>query len=112
MNSEHLHAAFQVRRVIDVENASTGDALNDVKRQLPGILELKLDKQTDKLTVAYDAARIAFSTILSQLAQAGIRPIDSRWFRLKAAWYDYTDRNAADQAHSRPRACCNKVPRA
>lgn len=112
MDSEHLHVGFQVRRVIDVEHASSSGALNEVKRQLPGIQELNLDKQADKLTMAYDSAEVAFSTILAQLAQAGIRPIDSRWFRLKAAWYDYTDRNAADQAHTRPKACCNKVPRA
>lgn len=112
MTQKYLHAAFQVMRVINVEHSSTGDTLNEVKRQLPGIQELNLDKRTDKLTVAYDSAEVAFSTILSQLTQAGIRPTDSRWFRLKAAWYDYTDRNAAVQAHSRPKACCNKVPRA
>lgn len=112
MTQGNLHAGCTVHRTIAVENPDAVNGLFELKRQLPGIQELVLDKPTGKLAVAYDSAVIAFSAILTQLSQAGIHPVDSRWFRLKAAWYDYTDRNAADQAHARPKACCNKAPRA
>ena len=113
MSNGTFQAGFLARHSI-VVGAVAGSmaALNGIKRQLPGIQELVLNDKTGKLTIAYDSAVVSFSAILMQLAQAGIRPVDSRWFRLKAAWYAYTDRNAAEQAHARPKACCNKVPRA
>lgn len=113
MVQEHRHAAYYVSRAIAVEQpSSTLNKLNEVKCRLPGLQELKLNMQRARLTVTYDSAVVSFSTILMQLANAGILPIDSRWSRLRAAWYSYTDRNAAEQAHTRPKGCCNRVPKA
>ncbi|MEO8417388.1 MAG: hypothetical protein ABI475_01505 [Methylophilaceae bacterium] len=101
-------------RVIAVEQSSVANAINDaldaLQCQLPGIQALALDKLTCKLTLAYDTAVVSFSAILAQLMQAGIYPVDTRWFRLKSAWYDYTDQNAAEQAHAKPKGCCNRAP--
>lgn len=85
-------------------------ALRQVESQFPDLLRLAFDKQNGNLTVAYDAARLAFSQILPGLAEAGIKPADTWWFRLKAAWYDFTDQNTADQAHAKHKGCCNKIP--
>lgn len=107
------HTEYTVSRVIRIGESNLSDnSLREAESQLPGISGLELDKQSGNLTVAYDSATISFSRILSLLEQAGIRPVDSRWFRLKAAWYDYTDRIAAEQAHARPKGCCNKIPEA
>lgn len=110
---ESLHTAYPVHRAFKVEQAITGArALETVKQQLPGVQALELDSTTGKLAITYDSGVLAFPAILEKLALAGIRPADSWWFRLQSAWYDYTDRNAAELAHERPKACCNKVPKA
>jgi hypothetical protein len=84
------------------------DALRQVEGQFPDILRLAFDKQTGNLTIVYDAAQLAFSQILPRLIEAGIKPVDTWWFRLKAAWYDFTDQNTASQAHAK--GCCNRIP--
>ncbi|WP_109015942.1 heavy-metal-associated domain-containing protein [Novimethylophilus kurashikiensis] len=86
--------------------------LEAIQQQLPGVEGVKLNVATRKLTITYDSGAIAFPAILAALAQMNIRPVDSWWFRRKLAWYEYTDRNAAELAHERPKACCNKLPRA
>ncbi len=112
MPQKDLHTDFFVSHVIALEHFSfANDVLNEIRHQLPGLKKLELDKRKGELTVEYNSAVVSFSIILAKLVQAGIRPIDSRWFRVKAAWYGYTDRNAAEQAHTRLRGCCNKVPK-
>jgi len=86
------------------------DALRLVEGQFTGILRLAFDQQTGNLSVAYDVTQLAFSQILPQLAAADIRPVDSWCFRLKAAWYDFTDQNTASQVHAKPKGCCNRIP--
>jgi hypothetical protein len=85
------------------------EALRRVESQFPDILRLAFDAQTGNLTIVYDAAQLAFSQILPRLAEAGIKPVDSWRFRLKATWYDFTDQNTASQAHAKPKRCCNKI---
>ena len=107
----NAHTEYVVTRVIRIGQSGISDAASrEVETQLPGNLRLEFDKQSGNLTAVYDSAAVPFSSILSQLALAGIRPINTFWFRLKSKWYDYTDRNAADQAHARPKGCCNKIP--
>jgi hypothetical protein len=60
------------------------DVLRAVENQLPGDVRLICGHHAS-LRVAYDAALVSFSQILGRLEQAGIRPVDSRWFRIKAA---------------------------
>lgn len=86
------------------------DALHRVEDQSQGLLRLAFDKPTGNLTITYDATKLVFSDVLNQLARMGIKPLDSWWFRQRAAWYDFTDRNAAEQAHAKPKSCCNKIP--
>ncbi len=110
---ESLHTSYPVHRTFKV--AQTGTAartLEAIKQQLPGIQALELNMTTSKLAVTYDAGVLSFPAILERLTLTGICPTNSWWFRLKSAWYDYTDRNVAELAHKRPKACCNKVPKA
>lgn len=86
------------------------DALRTVEHQLPGNARLACG-HNGNLRMAYNAALVSFSQILGQHEQGGIRPVDSRWFRIKAAWYNFTDANAAAQVKARPKPCCNRVPR-
>lgn len=89
----------------------SAEALRQVKGKFHGKLSLVYDKQTGNLTVAYDAVQLAFSQILPRLTEAGIKPVDTWWFRLKAAWYDFTDQNTASQTHAKPKGCCNRIPK-
>lgn len=48
---------------------------------------------------------------LTQLQELGLRLLDSRWFRIKAAWYSFMDTNVATQTKIHPKPCCDQVPR-
>ncbi len=110
---ESHHPVYPVHRTFKVEApALSAHELEAVKQRLVGIQKLELDAKTCMLSIAYDSGVLVFPDILAHLAEAGVRPVDSRWFRLKLAWYEYTDRNALQLAHERPKACCNKVPKA
>ncbi|HEY3325875.1 MAG TPA: hypothetical protein VGK14_01750 [Novimethylophilus sp.] len=102
---------YTVSRVMRIGASEVSeDALREFEGQFPGMLRLAFDTQTGNPTIAYDAAKLAFSQILPRLAEAGIGPVDTWWLRLKAAWYGFTDRNTASQAHAKPKGCCNRIP--
>lgn len=98
--------SFQVQDLLQ-----TQAKLQDYEARLADKIRLAF-KTSNSLSVRYDAARLGFSQVLAQLEQLGIRPVDSRWFRIKAAWYSFTDLNVATQARARAKPCCNRVPRA
>jgi len=81
------------------------DALRQVEGQFPGIVQLAFDKQTGNLTAAYDTAQLAFSQMLTRLADAGIKPVDTWRFR-------FTDQNTTFQTYAKPKGCCNSISRA
>lgn len=112
MNNQGSSGAdYSVSRNIQIgDYVISEDLLRAIENQLPGNVRLAFE-HAGNLRIAYDAALVSFSQILGRLEQAGIRPVDSRWFRIKAAWYNFTDANAALQAKARPKPCCNKVPR-
>ena len=74
--------------------------------------KIRLAFKTSTSLMSDDAARLGFSQVLAQLGQLGIRLVDSCWFRIRAAWYSFTDANVAAQASARAKPCCNRVPRA
>lgn len=73
-------------------------------------MSLHIDHGSD-LMARYDASRIKFNQILEQLPTLGVVVKTSRWFRIKAAWYDFVDTNIASQTNERPKPCCNRIPR-
>lgn len=88
----NFHTEHAVSRLLRIGETNFSDeALHNTEKRLLGILRLALDKQSGDLGIAYDSAAVSFGQVLSLLRQSGISPVDSRWFRLKAAWYDYTD---------------------
>lgn len=99
-----------VTRVITIEST-----LSQAQLQ---VLVLKLNQQISlefnsngHLLVRYDAANYGFTQVLLQLQQLGIKVRDSRWFHIKAGWYDFVDNNVASTANQRPKISCNMVPR-
>lgn len=88
----------------------TTEQLQGYEARLADSIRLEM-KNRASLIVHYDAAHLGFGRVLAQLQQLGIRPVDSRWFRINAAWYSFTDANVAAQARARSKPCCNRVPR-
>ncbi|OIQ84901.1 hypothetical protein GALL_332610 [mine drainage metagenome] len=110
-HQDSITAENTVTRVVHIGATEfSEDVLRQVEGQFPGILRLVFNKQTGSLTIAYDTAKLAFGQILSRLAEMGVKPLDTWAFRLKAAWYDFTDQNTSTQAHAKPKGCCNKIP--
>lgn len=82
-----------------------------VEKRSQDRLSLAIDGHSGELRITYDSSVLSFSQILAWLGEAGLAPINTWWFRLKSSFYDFTDSNAAAQAHARPKGCCNKIPK-
>lgn len=80
-------------------------------RAIEPISELHFDG-TARLRLRYDASCVGFGEIERLLDEAGLVRADSAWWRFKAAWYRFLDRNARSNALSRGGACCNRPPSA
>lgn len=97
-------------RVVPIEQSLSPTQLEAFEVQLNHELRLSLNRE-NSLLVHYNAAFLNFEEVLALLHQLGITARDSRWFRIKAAWYSFVDGNVSSQASARPKACCNKVPK-
>ena len=110
-SQDSSHTENTVSHALHIGTADLSeDSLRQFEAQYHGLLRLVFDKQMGHLTMTYDAAKIVFSQILPRLAEAGINPVDTWWFRVKTAWYDFTDQNTAAQSYENPKTCCNKIP--
>jgi copper chaperone CopZ len=75
---------------------------------VPGILKVVADVAKRQVSVLYDATDSDYRSLVTALEETGFPPLDNRWSRLKAGWYQYSDTNARESAQVRPSACCNK----
>lgn len=85
--------------------------LRQIESHTPGHLSLTIGDRSDELIVTYDASAHSFSQVLAWLNDAGIKPFNTWWFRVKSSLYDFTDGNVAAQSHARHKGCCNKIPK-
>lgn len=101
----------KITRVVRIRNADVSEELlRQIEIDTPSILKLVFNKGTGNLTVSYDAANVSFGMVQARLIKADINPVDSWWFRIKSACYNFTDQNVASQAHKKSKGCCNRVP--
>lgn len=106
----HHSADNTVTRLIPVAITLSQVQLQTFEAELKKQISLKVNSRSD-LIIQYDAAVFGFTQVLSQLEHLDIKVRDSRWFRIKAEWYEFVDNNMASNANQRPKPCCNKVPR-
>ena len=99
-----------VTRVIPIETILSQTQLDVLAAKLDQQVTLGLNSR-GHLIIRYDAAIVGFIQVLLQLQQLGIKVRDSRWFHIKAEWYDFVDNNVASHANTRPKLSCNRVPR-
>lgn len=108
-NAAELNQAFAVTRRIPVSAAvDVLAAAAGTLAALPGVHSCRLDG-TDRLVLRYDASRLGFPEIERLLDEAGVTRRDSRWWRIKAEWYRFTDGNLRSNASVTP-ACCSRPP--
>lgn len=99
-----------VTRVIPIETIFSQAQLQVLMVELSQQINLAVNSR-GHLSILYDAAIFGFTQVLLQLQQLGIQVRDSRWFYIKAGWYDFVDYNVASNANQRPKLSCNRVPR-
>ena len=99
-----------VTRVIPIETILSQAQLQVLAPKLNQQISLEFNSN-GHLLVRYDTANYGFTQVLLQLQQLGIKVRDSRWFHIKAGWYDFVDNNVASTANQRPKISCNMVPR-
>lgn len=109
-NQSNRSADETVTRVIPIETTLSQVQLQLLAPKLNQLVSLELNSR-GYLIIRYDAAIIGFTQVLLQLQQLGITVRDSRWFHIKAEWYDFVDNNVANHSNQRPKPCCNRVPR-
>lgn len=103
---------FMVCRKVRIATPDVSEAqLRLVEKRSPDHLSLAIDSYSGELRITYDSSVLSFSQILAWLSEADLPPINTWWFRLQSSFYDFTDSNAAAQAHARPKGCCNKIPK-
>jgi len=106
--------AWEVRRRIKIPalgHAADAMALERVLGDLGGVCGVAADVERRRITVVYDATGTDFRTIEEALENTGFPPLDNRWSRFKARWFQYSDTNARGNANARPSPCCNKPPK-
>lgn len=99
-----------VTRVIPIETILSQAQLQVAALKLNHLVSHELNSY-GHLIIRYDATSFGFTQVLLQLQQLGIKVRDSRWFHIRAGWYDFVDNNIASQANQRPKISCNMVPR-
>lgn len=108
-NSETV---FTVCRRVRIATPDVSEAqLRQIEKRSLDRLSLARTNHSGELRITYDSSVLTFSQILAWLGEAGLTPINTWWFHLKTSFYDFTDSNAASQAHARPKGCCNKIPK-
>lgn len=95
-------------RIKVLSKSISSDSLKQIESDLP--IEFIYNSDTQELSFSYDGSKVSFTEIINQLEQHDIRPLKNWWFRIKAAFSDFADENVADQAHAKPKGCCNKLP--
>ncbi len=104
-----LDPAFTVTRSIPVM-AALPDALTDVRNRLEALSAMAdVRVEGESLRLRYDASQLGFWEIEDLLDQAGVARPPGLWWRIKAEWFRFTDRNSRDNAHH-VAACCSKPP--
>jgi hypothetical protein len=72
---------------------------------LPGVVSVA--SRTTSLRILYEPAHLDYAGILAALAEAGVALPQSRWARLKSAWFSYLDGNARANANAGFGSCCS-----
>lgn len=78
-------------------------------RAMDGVLEVVGGEKLD-IRVTYDFLRTDFGALLAALREEGVEPSSSRWFQLKAAWFQYLDETGRENAKLSAPPCCNRPP--
>ena len=101
-----------VRRKIRLSETLTIDSARRILarlRAMDGVMEVVGGEKLD-IRVTYDLQCTDFAALLTALRKEGVEPSPSRWFRLKAAWFQYLDETGRENAHLPAPPCCNQPP--
>lgn len=110
MSDTTQNEAFVVNRTLQVPDLATNqdaDFLIGSLEGVDGVMNVTMDPGTHKLRVTYDETRITFTAIENLLTERGYPLSNSRWSRLKRAYYRFTDENVQDSAAKPSGACCS-----
>lgn len=105
-----VNEAFVVERMLLIPGQTTDQdtaTLKNILAKLDGILNVIFDSGSQKLRVMYDATQINYIAIEKFVGDAGYPLSDSRWSRLKRAYYHFTDENVQSNAAKSASACCS-----
>ncbi len=101
-----------VRRKIRLTKALTIDSARRILerlRTMGGVREVAGGEKLD-IRVTYDPQCADFAALLTALREEGVEPSNSRWFRFKAAWFQYLDETGRENADLPAPPCCNRPP--
>jgi hypothetical protein len=101
-----------VRRKIRLSETLTIDGARRILerlRAMEGVKEVSGGEKLD-IRVTYDLQCTDFAALLAALKEEGVTPSPSRWFRLKAAWFQYLDETGRENANLPTPRCCNQPP--
>ena len=101
-----------VRRKIRLAEALTIDSARRILERLRvmgGVQEVAGGEKLD-IRVTYDFQCTDFGALLTALREEGVEPSHSRWFRFKAAWFQYLDETGRENSNLPAPPCCNQPP--
>ncbi|TCK02345.1 heavy-metal-associated domain-containing protein [Marinobacterium mangrovicola] len=113
-HTEHkpgVREAFLVQRHLLLESLDAGKAaaIAEEIEPLRGVDSVRLDPDSQRLDIAYDASVLQLDQIEAIVRSHGSDLDQGWWTRFKEGWYRYTDQNIKDNAKHEP-FCCSKVP--
>lgn len=105
-----MRGAWDTRHWIGVPGLSheaDGLRLEQSLGELDGVQRVEVVVGRRRIRVTYDQTRIDFLQILECMAENGFPASDSWWALRKAAWFNYLDRNARENANAPEPPCCS-----
>ncbi len=75
--------------------------------QQPGIYEVTLDSNSNRLDIRYDLEKINMARIEDILQHTGVNLSQSFWARLKRNWSHYTEENELENHRAPAMPCCS-----
>ncbi len=102
--------AWDARHWISVPGLSheaDGLRLEQALSELAGVQQIQIAPGSRRIRVTYDQTRVDFQQILERIAAVGFPASESWWSVRKAAWFQYLDRNARENANAPEPPCCS-----